>query len=240
MMFLLSRNAFNAMSDNDKALAPASTSAVTFGGPMPEGFENLEASDLVVPRIRLWHPQSDISPDGVKLGDYVDLMAKASIGNSIEFFIVAQKGVTYENDKKEKDGTISKVLKNEKHLLSVLAGNFNFPRRIEFSSAGIREVKRILSHLFVTSQQQGGKPLFSWLIRATSETLTNSDNGGKFAAPLLEVLREATEEELAKLRDIHKQFVPDFLAKREDVHAAAPVEKANPDDLPFGNSEKAA
>lgn len=214
------------------ALAPAGTSAVTLGGPMPEGFENLEAADLVVPRIRLWHPQSDISPDGVKMGDYVDLMAKAAIGPELQFFILAQKTVQYENDR---DGV--KTIKDEKQLLSVLLGNSQFPRRIEFSAGGLREAKRLISQLFVASQAQGNKPLYAWLIKATSENLVNKDSGGKYAAPKLDVAREATGEELAALKSMYAQFAPDFLKHKDapvDTAAAMTAEKG--DGIPLGKT----
>lgn len=211
------------------ATAPAQSTAISLSGPMPEGFENMEAADIVVPRIRLWHPQSDVSPDGAKLGDYVDLTAKTKIGNAIEFFILAQKTVEYENEKKQPDGTMKKVIKTEKHCLTALLDNYQFPRRIEFSSAGLREMKRLVTQLFMNSQAGGGLPMYTWLIKATSENLS-TDDGGKYASPLLEIVREATDEEKKILSAKFKEFAPDFLAKRV-------VADSKDEDLPFGKPD---
>lgn len=185
----------------------------------PAGFDNISADDILTPRIKLYHPMSKSSVDA-KIGDFYEVNENKNLGKELTFMLLGQKTVEYTNED-EKTGL--PVTKTYKHLLIVPTETPETPAELILSAANILNVKKLTSALLGKSKATGNAPAYSFLVKATIETVQS--DMGKYGRAQFEVTGEATAEQKAAADVLYHTFGKNYGHK-----VATPVEEVDTDE----------
>lgn len=185
----------------------------------PAGFDNISASDLLLPRVKVWHPMSKSTVDA-KIGDFYSVNDNVNLGKEMEFLLLGQKTVEYTNED-EKSGI--PITKTYKHLLVAPTTSLDTPVELILSAASIMNVKKLTSSLIQKSRANGSSPAYSFVIKATIETVVADQ--GKYGRAQFEVTGEATAEQKAAADVLYHSF-----GKNYGIKVATPVEEVDSEE----------
>lgn len=205
------------MSEEKTEVAKVEDKALATGGSFapPPGLDNLGADDLLMPKIKVWHPMSTVEIDGIKLGEWYEQNAAANLGKSLKFVIISQKNRHYDNV--GDDGET--VRKHYKHLLVVTEANPDVPTEIVLSASGIRAVKALNTTLITASLKKGnGAPAFTFLIEGTIKVTDGKK--GKYGVPQFTIAGDTPEGLLASATEKYQTLAEDYANDNGGVDTA--------------------
>jgi len=181
----------------------------------PPGLDNIGADDLLMPKIKVWHPMSTVEIDSIKLGDWYEQNGAVNLGKAIKFVIISSKNRHYDNV--GDDGET--VRKHYKHLLVVTEENPDVPTEMVLSASGIRAVKALNTVLITASLKKGdGAPAFSFLIEGTIKVTDGKK--GKYGVPQFTIAGDTPEGLLESATAKYQSLAADYAADAGGVDTA--------------------
>lgn len=193
----------------DKALAPKTTSALAQNAQMPAGLDGA-GQDFLMPRYKVWHPMAKKEVEGAKIGKWYESNGALLIGDSLKFYVLAQKNLSFTND----DGKV----KNSKHLLVAMADQLDFPSELSLSASGIRPTKALNTALMQKALSDKAGATFAYLVEATIEPKENEN--GKFGVPKFTIVGTADAETFDKIAGLHSKYAADYATNAGGVDTA--------------------
>lgn len=196
-------------------VAPApKTQAVALAG-TPQGFEGMSADDLLMPRIKAYHPQSKTEVEGAKIGDWYDVNEAKKLGNAIRFMLLGKKSMRYEaiDDKTKQqklDDQGMPMWKYYTHLLVAMVDRLDVPSEIVLSVTATTPVKKLMTSLLLRSKQAGNAPTFAFVVEG--KLIPTEGNLGRFAVPEFTIVGDATADQLAAAAELHTATAGSFHA----------------------------
>lgn len=141
----------------------------------PQGFGTIAAEDLMMPRVKVYHPLAKTEVPGAKVTDFYEVNSAQILGNKIEFALLGQKTVEFENE--NDDGEL--VKKYNKNVLAMLLTSTDVPTELVLSSANIMPFKKLLTTLVLKSKEAGGAPAFAFKVSSVLKAV-DGKKGGKY------------------------------------------------------------
>lgn len=177
---------------------------------MGEGFDVMQADDLIISRVGICQPTSRTVK--VAAGHWYDTSTEEDLGESLKFFVLAKRNTSFTNPE---DGNLI-----EKKEVLAIDEKLVFPFMISLSTTGYFPFSGVMTKLY-KEYGRAGRPIFAALIEATTELTSNTK--GKYYLPKFTVTREASPEEIVALTNIYRSTKPLFVAG----------ETGNPSKAPF-------
>lgn len=162
---------------------------------MPAGLEGAGSGDFLMPRFKIWHPMSKQEVPGAKLGLWYDGNTCSIAGDTLRFYLLAQKNSSYTDDEGR--------TKNYKNLLVAKEGQLDLPAEIVLSAAGLRAAKGLNTALMEKALTDKTQNTFAYLIEAKIE-ITQNDKG-KYGVPKFSIIGLADSETFDRLARLHAE-----------------------------------